>query len=187
MKNIFLILPFIFQLTGCASYQWGPGDKKLPGGYTQVSVPLFVNLTQEVGAEVPFTRAIVKEVERSQFASLVKPSDSEVTVRGTIQMLDFQGFSVIDIDDGDGERVRKLNTAYQIHATVLIELIKPSDGTVVWSTTVDGTRGYNGPKLTQQSVRSANPLYNKSAREQNLIIIANELMNEAFDKMTERF
>lgn len=186
MKNaVFYFL--IFLSTGCASYQWGTGDRNIPGGHKKIMVPLFINLTQEVGAEIPFTKAMSKEIERSSFSELVDGEDHDVILRGTVQQIDVQGFGVIDVVDPGDSRARGLNTAYQIRATILIELLNPKDGNVIWSSSVSGSRGYNGPKLTQKSVRTANPLYNKSAREQNLTIVANELMSEAFDKMTERF
>ena len=68
-----------------------------------------------------------------------------------------------------------------------LKLVTAADNKRVWQTTLRGQQDYRGPLLKNFGVRSSNPLYNQSAREQTLSLIAKDMMNDAFDRMTENF
>ena len=69
--------------SGCA-YSVGTGDRRLPEGYKLIAVPVFKNGTQEVGIEVPFTNAMIRELERSQIAQVVPKSNAQVVLEGNV-------------------------------------------------------------------------------------------------------
>lgn len=49
------------MFSSCA-YRFGTGTKKLPDGYTTISVPIFKNESIETGVEAPFTEAMISEL-----------------------------------------------------------------------------------------------------------------------------
>ncbi|HRO68381.1 MAG TPA: hypothetical protein PL182_12500, partial [Pseudobdellovibrionaceae bacterium] len=62
-----------------------------------------------------------------------------------------------------------------------------SDSEVVWEGRFRGERTYAAPQVHMAGVNSVNPLYNLSARRQNLDVLAQEMMIEAHSRMTENF
>ena len=80
-----------------------------------------------------------------------------------------------------------LNTSYNILVTVLMTLKRYSDKTVLWQSDFGGERSYVAPNITAAGINTLNPLYNLSARRQNLDIIASEIMAEAHSRLTENF
>lgn len=75
--------------TSCA-YRMGSGERSIPGGYKQVSVPVFKNKTQETGIEVGFTKSLINEFQRSRIARVVEKPLSEVSVVGSIDSVSYQ-------------------------------------------------------------------------------------------------
>ena len=65
-----------------APYHLGKTERKLPGGYSQVVVPVFTNKTMEPGIEVPFTNALIYEFERARSAKPVESALAEAEVQG---------------------------------------------------------------------------------------------------------
>ena len=90
-------LLFVTLLSGCA-YHLGNKNRSIPGGYKQVSVPIFKNHTQETGIEVSFTNALIEEFQRSRVARVVDNSLSEVTVVGQIDDLQYIAPIVVGSD-----------------------------------------------------------------------------------------
>ncbi|MNY58066.1 hypothetical protein D3C86_1943590 [compost metagenome] len=68
-----------------------------------------------------------------------------------------------------------------------MKLVRQADGTELWSGSFSGERTYVAPQVTLAGVNSVNPLYNLSARRQNIDIMANDIMTEAHDRITENF
>ena len=88
LARFFLFLSCILSLlslTSCA-YRWGSPDRSLPGGYRQVYIPVFKNLTPEPGIEVDFTNALRREFERSKIARISEydAADAEIKISDVI-------------------------------------------------------------------------------------------------------
>ncbi|MEZ4871464.1 MAG: LPS assembly lipoprotein LptE [Bdellovibrionales bacterium] len=66
-------------------YKWGFKDRKLAGGYTEVSVPMFKNQSHEVSIEVAYTNALIEEFSRSQVADVVSDSLAPVKIEGVFE------------------------------------------------------------------------------------------------------
>jgi len=180
-------------LSGCA-YSMGVGDRRLPEGYTLVSIPVFRNSTQEVGVEVPFTNAIIRELERSQIAKVVSKSDAQVVLEGNIQKIQYDVANQITCDAAPGQscpipipQKTVLNTEYRITVETKLELRRVSDNRVLWSEQFTNQKSYLAPKIGIEGLNSANALYNHSARQENLSSMAVDLMAEAHGRLTENF
>ena len=173
-------------LTGCA-YRAGYGDRQIPGGYQAIAVPVFKNRTHDVGVEVPFTNAMVREIERSKIGRVAEKSQAQVTLEGSIDKIDYiPGSQVTSPTYGlpDGTI---LNSEYRIFTTVSMKLIRNSDQKVLWQASFAGERQYYTPRIGLPVLNSANALYNNSARYQNIQEIAFDLMSQAHDRLTENF
>jgi hypothetical protein len=168
----------------------GVASRTVPGGYTQVSVPVFKNKTQEVGIEVGFTNSLIHEFQRSRIARVVDNSLSEVSVIGTIDHVDYLPVSKLAAGDSAALNLplgSVMASEYRILLTVTVKVIRQADGTELWKGSFSGERTYAAPQVTLAGTNSVNPLYNLSARRQNIDLMAVDLMSEAHDRITENF
>lgn len=185
-KGLLILSLFLSTLlTGCA-YRLGAATRSIPGGYRQISVPVFKNKTQETGIEVAFTNALIQEFQRSRIARVVDNSLSEVAVVGQIDAIQYLPGSsregVLNLPKGT-----VIAAEYRIRLGVTVKVVRQADGTELWSGSFSGERTYVAPQVTLAGVNSVNPLYNLSARRQNIDVMANDIMTEAHDRITENF
>lgn len=171
-------------MSGCA-YHFGGGDRSLPQGYKQLTIPIFKNLTQEVGIEVAFTNSLKQEFERSKVARLMEPSQAEVVLEGEIKSLTYGGTG--KTEGGSLPTGTVLASSYDIYVVCSLTLRRQSDRSVLWSGDFSRGRSYGAPAVTLAGINTVNPLYNLSARRQNIDIIAGDMMAEAHDRITENF
>jgi hypothetical protein len=182
MKRYFLFL--LVFCTGCA-YRLGSPDRSLPGGYRQLTIPIFRNLTQETGIEVAFTNALIQEFERSRTGKLVSPEQSEVRVDGEITSIQYLPGG--KKEGGTLPTGVVLASEYRILVNTKLTLRRVADRAVLWEGSFPGERTYVAPQVTQGGLNTVNPLYNLSARRQNIEVMATDMMAEAHDRMTENF
>lgn len=176
-----------FGASGCA-YHFGKASRTIPGGYTKISIPVFKNKTQEVSAEVAFTRALLEEFQRSKVAQVVDDDHSEVRIQGEITSIQYLPDS--------RKTTRELPTLplgtvlasqYRMLVNVEVRVIRRSDGAVLWGDGFAKDTSFAAPLVTATGVNSVNPLYNLSARRQNLETMAADMMIEAHSRITENF
>ncbi len=190
--NSLLLIILSIGLNSCA-YQLGVRGRTLPGGYSSVEVPLFKNLTQEPGMEVAFTNSLIQEFEKNKIAKVVySPRQGEaapVLVKGEITKIIYKATSPVQKKDKAPllPEGAVLATGYRVIVTTQISLIEKSTGKVLWNSTFDGESSYAAPQVTIARLNSANPLYNLSSRRRTIETIAQDLMVEAHDRMTENF
>ncbi len=188
-RSILILALLCLQLLSGCAYQLGVASRTIPGGYKQISVPVFKNKTQEPGLEVAFTNALIHEFQRSRVARVVDNSLSEVAVMGTIDTVNYlpgakriAGDSSTYLPNGT-----VIASEYRILLTVTVKVVRQADGTQLWAGSFTGERTYAAPQVTLAGVNSVDPLYNLSARRQNIDLMANDLMLEAHDRITENF
>ena len=188
MDAIFKALLFgTLFFAGCA-YHLGVGTRTIPGGHQQVSVPIFKNKTQETGIEVAFTNSLIQEFQRSHIARIVDNAISEVSIDGSIDSVQYlPGAKRVAGSSSYLPTGTVIASEYRILILVSVRVVRQSDGEVLWSGTFSGERTYAAPQVTLAGVNSMNPLYNLSARRQNIDVMANDIMVEAHDRITENF
>lgn len=192
MSNLKHRLSFILismLLSSCA-YQFGTGNRAIPGGYKSVSVPVFKNKSFETGIEVSFTNSLLQEFQKGGIAKVVDDNLSEVRVEGEIN--DVRYFSEAKKVAGDVSAPylpegTVLTTDYTIAVTTKLKVVRRSDGIEIWSGSFTRERQYSAPQVTIAGLNSVNPLYNQSARRQYIDGLASDLMAEAYNRMTESF
>lgn len=168
----------------------GMSSRSLPGGYKYLSIPIFKNKTQETGIEVSFTNALIQEFEKSQVGKVTNEGLSDVKIIGVIDTVQYLPGGKKSEGDPAAPYLPKgtvLATDYRILVTVNVRIVRLVDNTQIWTGSFSGERTYNAPQVTLAGVNSVNPLYNLSARRQNIDTVANDMMAEAHDRITENF
>ncbi|MBX7231978.1 MAG: hypothetical protein K1X29_07815 [Bdellovibrionales bacterium] len=190
--NTAFLLLIVIVVNGCA-YRLGLGERSLPGGYRQLAIPVFKNKTQEVGLEVDFTNALIREFERSKVAEVVPLDAATIKLEGEISSLKVESRSAALGTNGDNGEISALpsdvvlTTSYRLVVTINLNLIRMSDQSILWSGRVSNEKVYSAPRIGSQVVNSANTTYNQSARQINTISLAKEMMQEVHGRMTENF
>lgn len=153
-----------------------------------MAVPVFRNVTQEVGLETYFTNEMIRQLSRSGVARVVAKADAGVVLEGIIEDLRFDRSAKATQNE-----IRLLplgsvlTTEYRIHVTTKVRLRRVSDNKILWEDTFRNERSYFAPQLGSAGINSADVLYNQSARQHNFAKMAEDMMIEAHDRMTENF
>lgn len=184
----FSVLFFMF-LTSCA-YHLGDSHRSLPGGYDRVAIPMFSNKTELVGLEPYFTNSLIREFERSKIARITSSASAPVTVEGSVEKVEV--LPSAQVKSGDSKSIALpdntvLTTTYRILVTTRLKLRRNSDNKIVWEQEVASESVYLSPVLGPLFVNSANAIYNQTARDRSIAELAQEMMQEAHDRMTENF
>lgn len=185
-----VLFSLVVMLSACASYHMGSVGRSIPGGYKQISVPIFKNKTQEAGIEVSFTNSMVQEFQRSKIVKIVDKNLSEVLIEGNIDSVEYQPGARKTSGDASSPFLPDgtvIATEYRILVKATVRIIRQADGLELWTGQFNGERTYAAPQVTLAGVNSVNPLYNLSARRQNIDVMASDMMAEAHDRMTENF
>ncbi len=175
-------------VTGCA-YHYGLAERSLPGGYTQVAIPVFKNKTAEVGIEPYFTNALIRRFNRSQVARVGDKESAPVLLEGVITKIDTASVSTI-LSDANKNLLPEdtvLTTQYRLTVSAEITIRRKSDDRVIWQGSFSNEKVYAAPLLGTPVVNSANATYNQSARMEYISRLAEEMMSEAHDRITENF
>lgn len=175
--------------SGCA-YRVGDFDRQIPGGYNTIAIPVFQNKTMEAGIETYFTNAVVREFERGRVGRVTSKAEAQTTLEGSIDSIDYKVTSQTEAKPPNplglpGGTI--LNTEYRIVLITTIRVRRNSDQKVLWEGSFNGERSYLAPRIGAAAVNSANAIYNQSARNQSIANIANDLMVEAHNRITENF
>lgn len=174
---------------GCA-YRFGLSDRALPGGYTQVAIPVFKNSTQDVGIELYFTNALIRRFARSQVARVTDKETSPLTIEGVISKIETKPGPAKTNTDSQLPSLPDnavLTTSYRLVVTTDLTLKRKSDERIIWKSSFQNEIEYFAPQVGTPIVNSVNATYNQSARQQKIAALAEEMMAEAHDRMTENF
>ena len=144
----------------------------------------------ETGIEVAFSNSLIQEFQRSKIVKIVDKNLSEVLIEGKIDSVDYQPESRKASGEASSPFLPNgtvIATQYRILVRATVRIIRQADGLELWTGAFVGERTYAAPQVTLAGVNSVNPLYNLSARRQNIDVMASDMMAEAHDRMTENF
>jgi hypothetical protein len=192
VKAVFLAFMSL-SVTACA-YQWGYKQKSLPGGYTEVAVPMFKNKTDLVGIEAKFTNVLIHEFSRSKVSKLVSKQSAPVFIEGEIVSLEFVHDAQLDAskkEENPDNNALPANTVltsvYRAIVNVNVKLIRAADQRVLWTGGFKNERVYIAPQVKLAGANTVNPLYKHSAEVEVVESLAEDMMVEAHDRMIESF
>ena len=156
-----------------------------------MAIPVFHNLTETVGIEAYFTNALRSEFSRSKVADVQSKNKSSVTIEG--QITSIRSTPTAQAQSGKSKDARflpndtSLTTEYRMYLTALITLRRNSDKRVIWEGQFTNEKVYSAPQLSVAGVNSANANYHHSKRHSVIADLAEDMMKEAHDRITERF
>ncbi len=180
-------ISLVLTLVSCG-YKFGLADRALPGGYKQVAIPVFRNTSSDVGIEVPFTNALIRRFARSQVARVSEKNLAPLVLEGTIVRVEtLPGPAVTSAELKTLPDGAVLTTEYRLVVSTSITLKRKSDEKVIWQGQFANEKVYAAPRLGREVLNSANATYNHSARMETIARLAEEMMAEAHDRMTENF
>lgn len=187
MKIALVTALTLVSFMGCA-YRMGAGERKVPGGYRTIAVPVFHNDTHESGIEVFFTNAFIRELQRSNVGAIADRSKAQTTLDGFISNVEYIPVSAQESSPQFAiPKNTVLTTIYRIRVTSLLKLLRNSDQKVLWEGGFVKEATYSTPRIGYEGLASANALYNHSARQSAIQSLANDMMIEAHNRMVESF
>lgn len=188
---VVVFLGLALDLTGCA-YRLGYGQRSLPGGYSQIAIPVFKNKSDIVGIEGSFTNSMIRQFANSKVAKVVDKAEAPLWVEGEIVNVELVHEGRINANEGSENTIglpsnTVLTTQYRVLTTVALVLKRASDKKIVWQGSVKGERVYPAPQVGPAVINSVNPLYNHNAKVDMIENMSIDMMAEAHDRMTESF
>lgn len=188
---VFFCSILMMLATSSCAYNLGYEGRGLPGGYDRVAIPIFENQTEHVGIEVYFTNSLVREFERARIARVTSSEEAPLILEGVITTVGIDRTGLIAGGQGSGIQNLPsdavLSTEYRLLISAVLLLRRKSDRQVLWQGGFQKEGVYSAPRIGSAGLNSANANYNKSVREQRISQIAEEMMEEAHDRMTENF
>lgn len=151
---------------------------------------MFKNETQQVGIEPLFTNALIRRFARSQVATVLDKDTSPVVLEGTIKQINTEPGPALTNATGQLESLPDgavLVTNYRLIITTSLRLKRKSDDKIVWEGSFQNEKVYSAPRIGTATVNSADATYNHSAKMQKISEMADEMMIEAHDRITENF
>ena len=152
-----------------------------------IFIPVFENKTQEVGTEIVFTNALIRELLMHGEKVSSQKKEGTLELRGTVTRIS----RTVEVQSAAG--IKRL-LAYQrvpdqigVRAYVLLELVEPSTKTVKWSQEFTTYRRVSAPLDRMMDVDAPSSLGNttESLIENSYPLVARDMMRDAYDAMME--
>jgi len=184
LKTLILV-----TFTSCG-YQIGNVRREVPENLKKIAVPVFANHTDEMGVESYFTSSLIKEIERTHLAAVTSKDEAEGYIEGTVTNIHYALGPQVDRGLSEFNSLPEgsaLAREYRVVVYMGIRLIRKADNKVLWEGSFSGEQSFPAPVVTAPILNTVNPLYTHSARHQAIQTLSQDLMAEAFDRMTENF
>lgn len=159
----------VFLLCGCG-YHFGRGTGAVPLKVSNLYVPVFTNLTDQVAIEDLFTSAMRKTIADSSDAHLASKKDADGIIEGTI--IAYSSLPVFFSNNGTV-------TVYQLTITINIKLIQTITNKTLWE-----MHGFT-ENLDFYPVND--PLLTKEREKDTINVLAVSMTQRAFDAMHSNF
>ncbi|MBI1860708.1 MAG: hypothetical protein HYR96_07315 [Deltaproteobacteria bacterium] len=154
-----------------------------------IFVPLFVNRSDELGAERAFTNAIIHELQSRREVTITSREAAGLELAGEITSIGYGPTALTSYGYGGLQGFRRIPNEYGVKVTIMLRLKDPKSGAELWSNTFSGFRranvdttrtfDYQAPSGIGASTQSIiNSLYDDIARD---------IMRDVYDDMVELF
>ncbi|NBV50939.1 hypothetical protein EBR78_06945 [bacterium] len=159
---------------------------KSPKGFF---IPLFDNKTQEVGSEMVFTNALIRELLSHGEKIASDSQEGALELRGTITQVQ----RAVEVQSAAGlgrlETYQRVPDQIGVRAFVLVQLVDPKTQEVKWSREFDSYRRITAPldRTMDVDAPSSLGLKTESLIENSYNLIARDMMRDVYDAMVEVF
>ena len=154
-----------------------------------IFVRVFDNETDEVGAEAPFTNALIRELQSRRQVKLKGPAEGALELRGVLQAVGQSVTSATDPGYDGLASFRRLPTEIGITTRIALTLVDPDTSEVMWSQSFNVFHRMAAPidRTKERLAPSATGLTTQSMLEARFTDIARDIMREVYDEMVELF
>lgn len=185
MKLVFLHALIIFAVSGCYTLQHRLKDTFVkPGG---IFVPVFDNLTDEIGAERVFTDSLIRELLVHQELIAATRENTSYELLGTLLNVDTTNTASTEAGFKGLQGYRRMPTEQGIRVRLLLKLKDVANNKIVWEKTYEGFRRVNtliSRTNDYQMPSSVGPI-NQSIAESTYATVARDIMRDVYDDMLE--
>ena len=188
LKNYLVLVLFavIFGLSGCG-YTLNHRLKSEFTGHKGFFIPVFTNATNETGAEIVFTNALIYEMKSHGETVLVERQMGGILVQGVVESVSYGvETSLAPGFEGLHPHVRLPD---QIGVTVKVHLRMTDTKTQkeIWSNSFSRYRRTSGPanRTFNIDAPSSVGLFTQSLIETTYVDVARDMMRDVYDSMVD--
>jgi len=178
----------IFLVAGCG-YSLSHRLRDVFQDTRGIFVPVFDNVTDEIGAEAIFTNALIRELRSRGEIVMKSREEGALELSGGITSIQVTQNAATQKGFGGLAFFRQLPTEVGISVELSLSLKDPNDHRVLWSNTfrgyrvlstpIDRTQNYQAPSSLGETTRSLIRLTYSD--------IARDMMRDVYDDMVELF
>lgn len=184
----FLLCIFL-GMTGCG-YTLSHRVKTVFDNPKGLFVPIFSNDSEEMGAEMVFTNALLRELTLHQTFHLVSSKEaSPLELKGTVEKLSYQPTALYAPSSAANKLQIYSNVPDQINltATVRVDLFDRESKKIIWTQTVNGSRIVSAylERTGDKEAASGFGTYTQSLIDARYSDIARDMMRDLYDSMVE--
>lgn len=181
-------LLFISFLTGCGytlNHRLQDTFKNPQG----IFVPIFKNTTQEVGNEIVFTNALIRELLSHGEKIATERKEGTLELRGTVTQVQ----RVVEVQSAAGlgglEVYQRVPDQIGVRVFVLVELVDAESKNSKWSKEFSAYRRVSAPldRMMDVDAPSSLGMTTESLIENSYALIARDIMRDVYDSMVEIF
>jgi hypothetical protein len=150
-----------------------------------IFVTVFNNQSDEVGAELVFTNALVRELESRGEVVVTDRQPGAMEFRGVVSSISYSPTTFIGAGALGLRSYRQLPSEVVVQASIQVELVNPQAKQVVWSGTFSSFRRVPMPldRTFNYQVPSANGLITQSFIQGQFPAIARDISRDIYDSM----
>ncbi len=153
-------------------------------------VPVFNNETEEMGAEMVFTNALLREIKVHQNVKVVDKRDlTPLELKGSVEKISYTPSAFYAPAPGTNKLQSYVMMPDQINvvATVKLSLLNRDTKEVLWSQSVSGSRIVSASlsRTGDKEAASGFGIYTQSLIDSRYSDIARDIMRDMYDSMVE--
>lgn len=193
-SRIFSLL-IVLSFTGCGYTLNHRLKDSFSASKKGIFIPVFDNHSDEVGAEIQFTNALIRELESHGEKTVSRRDDAGLEIKGRIMRI---SHTVTSNFGGKGDRVLPQKGAelhsysyvpdqIRVNADIAIEVVEVDTRQLRWSKEFPGTRIVSAPRdrVSDRDAPSSLPLITQSLIDTTYPDIARDIMREVYDHMVD--
>ena len=152
-------------------------------------VPMFLNETEETGAERIFTNALIRELESHGNLTMNHEGNDALELRGQVTGISYAPSAVSDFGFGGLQSYRRIPVELGLTVSISLTLVDPKTNKVIWSGGFSGFRRVETPLNRTYDFEAPSSLgpFTQSLVEARYHDVARDIMRDVYDDMVEFF
>ncbi len=154
-----------------------------------VFVPVFTNRTEETGAELVFTNALVRELTSRGNVILSSREKGGLELKGTINDITFSPTVLTPTGFTGLQPYRRLPTELGLNVSIFFQLVRPENGQILWQGTFTGFQRVEAPIARTQDFEAPSSvgLQTLSLIQSRYMDVARIIMRDVYDDLIGQF